>query len=139
MTPEERAHRIANPKPRSAKQQAVQEKWLKLGTHIRQLLCMDSIAARYVTDAQHRDLIRKVVDNELNKLGYETLTSREQRYHEGMANWEKSGGPLEFSKDFYKLRKLDKGNGSPNSGQSEASDIRPQSDLGSRKTDGSLP
>lgn len=85
----------------SEAQREATKKWQYIGTRIRQLCCLDSIASRYLNQDQQK-VIRDIVDSELNKMGYESLTARNKRWQSYVyEDFEK------LSLSTYKFQKLE--------------------------------
>lgn len=93
---------LKEPYMQTEAQREATRKWQHIGSRIRQLCCLDSIAVRHL-DADQQKVIRDIVDKELNEMGYESLTDRNKRWSEAL---EVANGEVDDLTKWYKFRKL---------------------------------
>jgi len=83
------------------KQQAA----LQLGQAIRNVCCMDSLANRFF-EPDLREKVRELCDEQMHRLGRESLTEHRNRIHE---EYEKAAKDTPFPPDsFYRYKELSK-------------------------------
>ena len=79
---------------------------LKLGQQIRNVACMDSLAARFFPDDLRKE-VRTICDKQMHRLGYESITEHRERTREIWNTSEPEKWTNAQWAKFYKYRRLD--------------------------------